>query len=92
MPYITFSRNLRDAMELHRILKKSHPKDSIVEMRGSKTVRKIAERAASKGFNSALIIIGHKGSAFNAQEIRIKRKGIALDWKFGKEKSISVKG
>ncbi len=91
MPYITFSRNLRDVAKIHRILRESHPKDSIVERRGSKTIRKVVERAASKGFNSALVITSKKGSAFLAQEIRIKRKGNALDWKSGKEKSISVK-
>ena len=91
MPYITFSRNLRDVAKLHRILKEGDPKDSIVERRGSKTVRKLVERAASKGFNIALVITSQNGSAFLAKEIRIKRKGNALDWKFGKEKSIAVK-
>lgn len=90
MPYITFSRNAKNTAKLHKALKEKGLKDSAIERRGRKTIKKIAERAASMGFNSALLIKGAKGGIFEAQEIRIIRKGNSFDWKFGKGKKIKV--
>lgn len=91
MPYITFSRNIKNAAKLYKTAKGIGLKDSFIAVRGDKTIRGIVELAASKGFNTALIIIGQSDSFLLAREIKISRKERGLDWKFAGEKEIAVK-
>lgn len=90
MPYITFSRNLEGQRKLLKSVK-STARDSLVELRGNKSVKRIAELASQNGFKKAIIISKEKESGkFFTSEISIKRKGNSLVWKYGKTKTIKL--
>jgi rRNA maturation protein Rpf1 len=59
VPYITFSKNFPEQAKLAKKLSKKTTR-SIIEQRGSKSISKVVEIAASKGFKDVVIVIRDK--------------------------------
>ncbi|MGC8648904.1 MAG: hypothetical protein ACP5UN_01645 [Candidatus Micrarchaeia archaeon] len=59
MPYITFSKKFPQQAKLAKVLSKKTTR-SIIEQRGSKSIEKVVEIAASKGFKDIVIVIRDK--------------------------------
>lgn len=89
MPYITFSKKFKDQRGAKHILEGSKAgKQSIIVLRGNKTVKKIVDFASAKGFKSALIInLSKNNKEFQALEIKITQ----TNWKYAKTKKIVIK-
>jgi hypothetical protein len=89
--YITFSRKLKGQRKLMKTVAGSLKgrEENMIALRGTKTIKKVITLAEKNGFKKALIV-SKKGKLFEAQEIRITRKGKELNWKFGKTSAIKV--
>ncbi len=91
MPYITFSRNFSSTTLVQKALKANPIKDSVVERRGTKTIKRIAELAQENGFDKVLIVKDYSEGKISALQMRVTKTCKGLNWKFGKTESISVK-
>lgn len=73
MPYITYSGNDYNALELFKASKKFADGDSIVVRRGNKTIKAIAKHAMKLGFDTVIMLKFNdsKRVKINADEIKI---------------------
>lgn len=86
MPYITFSKNFPNQARLAKMLK-SKSKNSIIEPRGTKSLDKVIEIAAFKGFNNVIVVMKDKDNII-ALKIISKRLKNGLSWDLKKSQKL----
>lgn len=91
MPYITFSRNFANEAKAYRML--SGIDDVVVERRGTKTIKDIANRASKQGFKSALLAMQMKGRTLKCRELKMSGSKDGMRWKYGeKPRTVDLSG